>query len=624
MSDQARFWPLSDFDHVSEDVWRRVVESSPATAAFERKMFYQALEGFAVPALGSDQPVSAGEVGPLLSPAEGGWRVRAEYSASDLSDLVDDLAQGGLDVAMVRVGEGQLAATAAAVAAVRALPLAKGLEVCLCVGAVDVARVVGVLGDLRAARADAGEVRWQLNLMGALLRSGEAAEAPDESLGRVAALGAPRSLLIDTSPLHDAGADAAAEVAFALSGAVWHLRALTSAGASLDDAARMLAFGFSVDSDLFMQASKLRAVRLLWARCAAALGVADEAAQAQLDVQTSRRMLTRFDPWCNVLRGTLQVAAAVIGGADSVLAQPFDALCRPRSAWGRRVARNTQLILREESRLHALIDLGGGSGQVEAMTAALCERGWGGFQQLEREGGFLEALRAGDALDRVAVTARKRAAALAKRQPPIIGVSDFPDLTAHPLPDDALLAATTPWGGPAVPPALDAPSATPAWSLPAGPLPCRRDAEPFERLRLAVEARHADAPSVWALCLGPLAQHLPRLNFTTNLLAVAGLRVEPSEGVDSLDAAQQALAALESRSEAPRAVVLCGPDALYPALVPAIAAAFRGRTATLWLAGRPSPDLAQAFIDAGIDGAFFLGCDVPDTLTRFLTKAALL
>src|SRR5579871_2535878 len=200
--------------------------------------------------------------------------------------------------------------------------------------------------------------------------------------------------------IHNAGGSEAQELAFAIASAVEYLRALETSGMPLDAARRMIYFRLSADADQFLTTAKFRALRKLWARIEEACGLAPKA--AYVSAETAWRMMTRRDPYVNMLRTTIAVAAAGLGGADSITALPHTAPLGLPDAFARRVARNTQLILLEESNLARVSDPAAGSGALEAMTAKLCVAAWSLFQEIEAAGGAWAALERGVIQSKVA------------------------------------------------------------------------------------------------------------------------------------------------------------------------------------------------------------------------------
>ncbi len=236
-----------------------------------------------------------------------------------------------------------------------------------------------------------------------------------------------RSLWVHTDVYHEAGAHAVQELAFALATAVEHLRQGERRGIDPASMATSLQFGFSVGAHFFMEIAKLRAARMLWWQVVHALGDDGAATAMRIHARTSRLSQTAFDPHVNILRAATEALAAIIGGCDSLHVAPFDDALGPPSELARRLARNTQLILREEVHLHEVIDPAGGSWFVESLTHQLAERGWALFQEIEAAGGMLAALEAGEIQDAVAPVAARRLQRLAERADRLVGVTHYPN-----------------------------------------------------------------------------------------------------------------------------------------------------------------------------------------------------
>ncbi len=311
----------------------------------------------------------------------------------------------------------------------------------------------------------ASEVRGNLGAdpLGLLARTGE-----PQDLSGASALAARtarrypnlRSVVVDASPYHEAGSSDGQELGCALATAVAYLRALTGAGLSVEQAARQLEFRLAATADQFGTIAKLRAARRLWARVAEVCGIAGVAVPQH--VVTSATMMTRRDPWVNMLRTTLACFAAGVGGADAVTVRPFDAAIGLPDAFARRIARNTQSILLEESKVAGVIDPAGGSWYVEQHTAELAKAGWAAFQELEKAGGLVAALDSGLVEERLAATRAARTARLDAGEEAITGVTVYPNKDEKPL------------------------RRQPEPAVPGGGLPKVRYAEPFEA---AMEAR---------------------------------------------------------------------------------------------------------------------------------------
>lgn len=398
-----------------------------------------------------------------------------------------------------------------------------------------------------------------------------------------------RALTVDALPYHEAGGSAAQELGSSLATGVAYLRALAGAGLSVEAACAQLEFRYAATADQFLTIAKLRAARRLWARVAEVCGVPGAGAQRQHAV-TSSVMMTRRDPWVNMLRTTLACLGAGVGGADAVTVLPFDQALGLPDAFARRIARNTSTILLEESHLARVIDPAGGSWYVERLTDELAEAAWAFFQEIERAGGQAAALSSGMIGQRLAATWAVRGKELARRKEPITGVSEFPQLAERPVErEPAPVPAAAPGGLPRV----------------------RRD-DAFEALRARSDAhlaRTGARPRVFLAALGPAAAHTARVSFASNLFQAGG--IEPVHEPVPVDASTAAGAFVAGG--APIACV-CSSDAFYAEQGEAVAAALGAAGAEqVLLAGRPGEY-------AGVDAYVFAGCDAVTVLSSLLDR----
>jgi methylmalonyl-CoA mutase len=412
-----------------------------------------------------------------------------------------------------------------------------------------------------------------------------------------------RSITVDALVYHDAGGSPAQELGCSLATGVAYLRALTDAGLPPDAAAAQLEFRYAATADQFLTIAKLRAARRLWSRvtevCSAQNGekqiqsaTSGASAQRQHAV-TSNVMMTERDPWVNMLRTTVACLAAGVGGAGSVTVLPFDTALGLPDAFARRIARNTQSILLEESYLSRVIDPAGGSWYVEQLTEELARAAWAWFQEIERAGGQGAALASGLVRDRIAETWARRSADLAHRREPITGVSEFPNLGERPVVREA---APVPVG------TVDADATR------SGPvLPRVRRAEAFEELRTRSDTRLAERgerPRVFLAAIGSPSAHAARSSFAANLFQAGGLETVLGAGAEGFTASGASVACL------------CSSDALYAEHAAATAAALKEAGARrVLLAGRPGEW-------DGVDGYVFAGCDAVAVLDTVLNESA--
>ncbi len=250
---------------------------------------------------------------------------------------------------------------------------------------------------------------------------------------------------VGTAPYHHAGATAAQDIAFGMGTAVEYLRTMTRAGLDINGAARQMLFSISVGTHHFLAIAKLRAVRRLWSRIVEASGGSPAAGAMRLHARVSKRVLTARDPYVNLLRNTVACYAAGLGGADAITSVPFDAAIGPPNSFSRRVARNTLLVLQEEAHLHRVVDPAGGSWYLDWLTDQLAQKAWTIFQEVERVGGMLQAIRDGWIAQQIDSAFAPRARNLARRKEGITGVSEFPHVgespVVRPAPDRVALRA---------------------------------------------------------------------------------------------------------------------------------------------------------------------------------------
>ena len=391
---------------------------------------------------------------------------------------------------------------------------------------------------------------------------------------------------------HAAGASEAQELAATLATSVAYLRVLEAGGIAPDDAGGLMEWALAADADQFLTIAKLRAARKLWARVAEVCELHDRG--LSIHAESAWRMATARDPHVNMLRATMACFAAGVGGADSIALHPFSLAIGLPDAFARRVARNTQLILLEESSLSQVADPSSGSGTMEALTEELCGKAWALFQKIEADGGMAESLKRGVWQARIASTRDSRSRDLANAKEPITGTSAFPLL------DEAGVET------------LAAPEASATPVNPALALHPHRLAEPFEALRDAAD-RVTDArgkrPTVFLATLGTQADYTARATYMRNFLAAGGIDAHVA---GPLENAQTAGAAFKDAGGL--IACLCGTDNAYEEMGAATIAALKAAGAQkVFLAGKPGA-LAKTLEEAGLDGAFFMGSDLTGAL----------
>ncbi len=673
-----------DFPQATEESWRALVEKELKGAPFD--VLVSKLEGGTTLAplyhdAGALPDARAGMPGlpPFVrggDPVRGAWVIRQEHDDPRMDvcakHIRDDLDRGA-DAIWLRCGvhQGTRVLTAGDLAiALDGVDLGSA-SICLEPGAdaLPVAAALLAIARSRGVRFASLRGCFGADPLGTLARvgtlqaglGGTTREAVD--LAVFAAKHAPgmRAFLASSRPYSDAGATAVSELAFAIATGTSYLRDLVGAGLSVDVAASQIQFALSASGHFFAQIAKLRAARLLWSKVVGAAGGGAEAQRMALHVRTATFTKSARDPWVNMLRGTAESFAAIAGGADSVATTPFDACLGPSDAFARRIARNTQLVLREESHLHRVIDPAGGSYYVEALTDALAREAWDAFRAVEREGGMERALPLGHVSSVLEKTAAERLERIRKRKDPVVGVSEFANLgetlprrepvdmqdvdveLGHPLEADAerrgpagahdqdqrlaklrelgrsasdgrtALGKLTELATEAA--ALGVDFITMGSVLTGGnasvhmePLRAFRAGQPFEALRDRADAIRAEtghAPAVALVCLGTVAQHTARATWTTNALAAGGIEAKPVRGFGDAAAAGKAFAETGAK-----VAVVAGADAAYAEQGAAVIAALRAAGAEhVVVAGKPG-ELEKALRDAGAAEFLVAGQDL--------------
>jgi methylmalonyl-CoA mutase len=409
----------------------------------------------------------------------------------------------------------------------------------------------------------------------------------------------------DARVVHGAGGTEAQELGFALAGALAYLRALDGAGLALDDARDLLCFRLAADADELAGVAKFRALRRLWALVEESCGLPTKPALVQ--AETAWRMMSRRDPWNNILRATLAVFSAAVGGADTITVLPFTQPLGAPDAFARRLARDTQLVLQDESHVHEVDDPVNGAGGFEALTDDLSARGWAVFQRIESLGGLPAALETGAFQSMVAETAAQRAKNVARAKEKVTGANEFPNIGETPL--DVVGTYD---------PARDSAEA-PAGALISKALRIGRLSEPFETLRDRSDERLAASgarPRVFLANLGPVAAFTARANFAKNFFEAAG--IEAVFGPET-DDANEIVAAC--RASGAKLACLCSSDVVYSDAAEAVARALKGAGAKVYLAGRPG-DLEESLRNSGVSEFIYVGCDMYDVLHRAFEAAA--
>ena len=422
--------------------------------------------------------------------------------------------------------------------------------------------------------------------------------------------------VIDAGVYSDAGASEGQELGIVLATAAEYLRAMVAGGLDVGAAAAQISVVLTADADVFTTIAKGRAIRRCWAHLVeAASGTTDgRGADVIVSARTASRIMSRRDPWVNMLRTTAACFAAGVGGFDSITVQPFDAALGLPGGLGRRLARNTQLLLQEESHIGRVIDPAGGSWYLESLTDSFCDAAWTTLQGIEASGGLAAVLADGSLAAQLAAVHTARAANIAKRRDPLTGVSEFPNLAEEPVvvehvDRDAVRAAARARAVDLTGPVGPATEVT--------ALPVHRLAEAFEELRDASDrflAETGGRPRIFLANLGSPADNTARSTFAKNFFEAGGIEAVPYGGSADDGAIAHAFEALGTDL-----VVICSSDAVYADRAASMAGVFKEMGATrVYLAGHPG-DRRDELMAAGVDEFIHVGVDVVDALARALT-----
>lgn len=446
------------------------------------------------------------------------------------------------------------------------------------------------------------QIRFAHDPLGLMARNGAAPRPWPETAKMLAGFAADLAgqgfkgpfAVADGRAVHAAGGSEAQELAFALGNAVTYLRMFADAGVPLDRARDLIFFRLAADADEFMTIAKFRSIRKLWARVEEACGLT--AKPAFVSAETAWRMMTQRDPYVNMLRTTIAVTAAGVGGADAISVLPFTQARGLPDAFARRVARNQQLVLLEESNLYRVADPAAGSGGIETLTAQLSQAAWSLFQAIEKAGGAADAIAQGLVQKQVAETRKARAANVARRKDPLTGASEFPNLGEG---DVKVLGVPRVAVAP-----LDA-------AIRIEPLPAIRLSEPFEALRDKSDAaarKHGSRPKVFLANLGKLSEFTARAGFARNFYEAGGIETIGSDGFKDRAAMLAAF-----KASGTKLACICSSDKVYEAEAVDAAKELIAAGAVVHLAGRPG-DLEAALKQAGVQSFIYVGCDVLSTL----------
>ena len=607
---------FSEFPKASREQWLALVSSVIKGAPFEKRLVSKSYDGIAIAPL--YERARGGRA--VLGRAAGApWRIVQRIELPDPAranaQALHDLENGAAGLALVFAGAigaygFGLDGSASLAHVLNGIALDAGVAIDLQAG-VNAAHIAWQLTDLvrrNGVSPAATRISFGFDPLGHIAAEPQSAPSWRDEGAEFAASINDLALHGHKGPfaaadgriVHNAGGSEAQELAWVLAAALAYLRALEASGVAPGDGRRMIYFRLAADADQFLTTAKFRALRKLWARVEEACGLTP--APIFIAAETAWRMMTRRDPFVNMLRATVAVVAAGLGGADSIAVVPHTAAIGLPDHFARRIACNTQLILLEESNLAKVADPAAGAGGPESLTHELCGAAWSLFQEMEQAGGAAAALEQGLIQAMVAAVRAARETAIAQRKDALTGTSEFPDIAEMPV--EALHAAL-----PLTSPSPQEGAERKAFSR----LPCLRLAEPFEALRDAsdrVVERTGARPKVFLANLGNVADFTARATYAKNFFETAGIAAVTNDGFASNE---EVLSSFNASGAS--LACLCSSDAVYGAEAATVASALREAGARhVYLAGRPG-ELEPMLRAAGVGTFIHVGCNLLATLT---------
>ena len=394
----------------------------------------------------------------------------------------------------------------------------------------------------------------------------------------------------------NAGASAVMELAFSLATGNEYLSVLTGMGLPVDPVAQNIQFNLGSGSNYFMEIAKLRAARMLWARIVQAWEPkSEDSLKTFIHSETSDFNKTIYDPYVNMLRTTTEAMASAIGGANSLYVKPFDRNFRDSSDFSERIARNTQIILKNEAYFDKVTDPSAGSYYIESLTDSLVSETWKLFQQIEKDGGYIVALENGFIQEQIEELCRKRCMNLALRKEVLVGTNQYVDTLESAIENVTVESSE---------------SIKPADNLVTKPLKKIRVAEAFEELRMNTGKYKGKTPEVFLFTYGDKKMRKARAVFATNLFAIAGFNIVDNIGFETVE---EGLNAVMKRN--PEIVVLCSSDEEYPEIADTIYQSLSDKT-ILVIAGYPKKSIDN-LKETGYKYFIHIKTDVLDVLRRF-------
>ncbi len=624
-NEQARLF--SEFPPVSTDLWEEKIMADLKGGDYHKKLIWKTDEGFDVKPYYRSEDLSGLEylnILPGTSPyvrglrtTDNAWIVRQDFDSTDIGKsnimAMDAIAKGagavGLKATEVSTHKqlGELVAgidfhkTAINFISAKSYPLV--LEF--------------LIYELQHRGVGGEKIRGSINFdsISYLLLHGEFYISREHDLEEAEyLLGIVREkipgfkvLTVNGHYFQDAGSTLVQELAYSLASASEYLACLTERGTPVDDIAPYIQFSLGIGPNYFMEIAKLRAARLLWTRMVEQYHAKrEESFKLFIHATTALWNKSIYDPYVNMLRTTTEGMSAALGNADSLTINPFDTTFREPDEISRRIARNQQLVLKEESYLDKIVDPAAGAYYIENLTHAIAHHAWEMFKNVEARGGMTECIKTGFIQDEIERSRNQKTMDIAQRKIIMLGTNQYPNLL------ETMIDA--------IKPAVEIHESAPSAFRKLTPF---RVASGFEEIRFATERfvkNGGKRPAVFLFTMGNLAMLRARAGFATNFFGCAGYEILDNPGFSTVD--EGVSSALSSHAEV---IVICSSDEEYPLIVPEIAGKIKEARGTvrIVLAGFPR-ELTETFKAAGVDDFIHMRSNLLDTLRDFQNKLGIM
>ena len=608
---------FSEFAPVSTEEWMAKITADLKGVPFEKKLVWKTGEGFNVNPFYRAEDIEGLKTTESLpgefpyvrgTKVNNDWKVRQEIKVTDFKaaneKALDILDKGVTSLGFFMKG-GDVNAENIATLLNGICPQCVELNFSTCLCKAEL--LIGILADYFKQRGvDVEKCQGSVNydpFKKPLLKGKEAGdwvETAKAVLKAGAALPGYRVLSVNACYFNNAGAYIAQELGYALAWGNELMAKLTEAGCDATEVAKKIKFNFGISSNYFMEIAKFRAARWLWAEIVKAYNPAcDCACKMHAHAQTSKWNMTVYDAYVNMLRSQTETMSAAIAGVDSITVRPFDEAYATPDDFSERIARNQQLLLKEECHFDKVVDPSAGSYYVEVLTNSLADVAWKLFLEVEDKGGFGTEVAAGEIQKAVNASNEARRKAVATRREILLGSNQYPNFNEVAGDKIKESEACCCGGG------HDCGEAT------VTPLDFSRGASEFEALRMATE-KSGKTPKVFMLTIGNLAMRLARSQFSSNFFACAGYKIIDNLGFDTVEEGVDA--GVKAGADI---IVLCSSDDEYATFAPAAYKALAGR-AQFVVAGAPA--CMEELKAQGIDQFIHVKSNVLETLQAFNAK----